>query len=176
VEGIYDMVAIGTTHWEVAEYYGLSRSTVSKIITRMNTPSQPVKQGRPVVLRGAGMVALEKYIEKNRFIEMDRMAANFEFQGRKFTKRTLRKRLRELGFGCYTAVQKPFLKEKNIEERKKWAKEFAKWDGSDWAKVIWTDESNFAVRPIKHNRKVWRRPHERYHFSCTVPTLKLAEK
>ena len=40
------------------------------------------------------------------------------------------------------------------------------------SRVLFTDETHFAVKPIKNNSKLWRREGERLNTQCIQPTFK----
>ena len=74
------------------------------------------------------------------------MAAEFwETSDKQISNRTVRARLVKAGLkGCKTR-KKPYLSEFNRKKRLLWAKEHQDWTDGDWAKVVWSDESNFEV-------------------------------
>ena len=54
----------------------------------------------------------------------------------------------------------PFISEVNRKRRLKWALEHKDWTAEQWAQVLWSDESPFALR-FKGRKRVWRLQNER---------------
>jgi hypothetical protein len=71
----------------------------------------------------------------------------------KASKTTLRNKIHKLGFHSCIAWHKPFLNEKQINNRPEFARVHQDWTVEDWKKVIWTDESSFEIG--KNFRQVW---------------------
>ncbi len=46
------------------------------------------------------------------------------------------------------------------------------WDMGHWRRVIFSDESNFTMKPSRRRARVWRREGERYKTINLVPTFK----
>lgn len=59
--------------------------------------------------------------------------------------RTVRRRLTEANLHARKPRRKPLLTEKHRKQRLTWAKKYESWGIDDWAKVIWSDESNIEV-------------------------------
>ena len=77
-------------------------------------------------------------------------------------KDTVRKALKEKGIGSYTATRKPLLTLRDRIRRYKWCKERLNWPVEKWAKVIWSDESNYQVVNRKSQVIVKRLRSERF--------------
>jgi hypothetical protein len=72
----------------------------------------------------------------------------------------------------YVAAKKPFINGQQGKKRFKWAKEYRKWNMTDWERVIWTDEASVKIGKESRQCLVWHRPGERYVEECLVPTFK----
>jgi len=86
--------------------------------------------------------------------------------------RTVARRLQQYGLGGRIAVKKPLLRAANIKKRYAWAKEHQDWTEEQWKTVLWTDESKFELFGSHRRTYVRRRPGERFHHECIVPTVK----
>lgn len=58
---------------------------------------------------------------------------------------TVRRRLSNVGLRGCKARHKPHLTEDHKKKRLLWAKQYQNWSVDDWAKVMWSDESNIEV-------------------------------
>lgn len=174
---INDAHKMGLTAASIAEYYGMPRSTVCNILRRMRTATVPPKQGRPWKLNASQLRLLETFVAENRFMPLHLLAANFNSKANvSISVNTLRRYIHRLGFASRTAAEKPFLRERNVLKRTLWGIMHIGWSIPDWARVLFTDESSFCVRPIKRKLRVWRKKKERYDVSCMVHTFKSGRK
>lgn len=80
---------------------------------------------------------------KNRRNTSRKLAA--EVFAKKISARTARRRLLASGLKGCRARKKPWLSEKNKENRLEWAKKYQHFTEEDWSNVLWSDESNFEV-------------------------------
>ncbi|KAG0432366.1 hypothetical protein HPB47_020946 [Ixodes persulcatus] len=69
--------------------------------------------------------------------------------------RTIRRRLHDAGLRSRIACQKPLLTSRHKEQRLAFAEAHRDWDASDWASVIFTDESTFTSE-WDQQKRVWR--------------------
>lgn len=60
--------------------------------------------------------------------------------------RTVRRRLGQFNLQGCKAQHKPLLTERHRKLRLTWARKYKNWTCEDWAKVIWSEESNIEVR------------------------------
>lgn len=86
--------------------------------------------------------------------------------------RTVRNRLVEAGLKSHRARKKPFINERHRKARLLFARDHKDWTVDDWAKVLFSDESNFELMPTPANLLVRRRPGEAYKPDCLAPTVK----
>ena len=56
--------------------------------------------------------------------------------------------------------------------RLKFAREHRAWTVEDWRKVVWTDETSVSTAGNSATVWVFRKPGERLHPSCVIPTYK----
>jgi hypothetical protein len=69
------------------------------------------------------------------------------------------------------AIRKPQISKRNRKQRVAWVRERLHWTPDQWREVVWSDESRVALRP-DGDRRVWRKPSEKKHNGCTIPTFK----
>ena len=82
------------------------------------------------------------------------------------------KAFKEKGYFRRVARKKPFLDMRSKERRLEWCQAHRHWTVADWMRVIWTDESSFAVGGARGKIWVTRMPEEEYEESCLVPKFK----
>ena len=84
---------------------------------------------------------------------------------------TIRKVLKKQKINSYVALRKPLLTVKDRLKRRKWCKERMYWSVEDWARVIFSDESNFEVFNRKGRVFVKRYHSEKFDNKFVVPRL-----
>ncbi len=123
-KAIHDMTCIGVRNCDIAKYYKVHQSTISKIIRHQKLASTIVKKkmGRPRKLSERGMLVFKKYILSNCFESLYVIAARFNAtSGLELSESTAKRYMKKLHLHSFAAIQKPFLSTKNISARITWA-------------------------------------------------------
>ena len=102
-------------------------------------------------------------IHKKLFIDGDRQCVGV---------RTVRRRLHEFGLFGRAARKKPFISPRNRKRRVEFAKRYLHWTVSDWAKILFSDETKVSRFGSDGRQYVRRRPSEEYNPRCLIPTVK----
>ena len=85
--------------------------------------------------------------------------------------KTIRRTLHEKQLTSCVIHPKPFLSEKNIEDRLTWCLAHKDWTVWDFKKVVWSDESTFTQFQQGSKCRVWRSPHEEWNAECLSATI-----
>ena len=75
------------------------------------------------------------------------------------------------GIDCYVTAQNPLLRVSNCLKRLKWCRERLPWSVEDWAKVIFSEESNFEMINHKSRLIIKRLAGEKFKDRFCVPTI-----
>ena len=172
---IVDMADAGLTHAYIGNYYSMPRSTVTNIVRRNRIAGLATiqKRGCKPKLSDRDIRMLRNYARNSRFKPLRTIVSEFKNNtGIEICVNTARKYLHQSGLQNYVAVSKPYLSTKNIEARKNWAHTHESYNTREWNSVIFSDESSFTVRPLKHSARVWRKTNDRYDPKNMVPTFK----
>ena len=86
--------------------------------------------------------------------------------------RALQRSIAKIGFKAGVAIRRTFTRNVNLDKRTSLALRHVHWKMSAWLRVLFIDETNFAVKPINNNSKVWRKEVERLNTQCMLPTYK----
>lgn len=178
-KAIYDMSRIGVKHVDIAEYYGIKKSTVSNILRRIRQNHNAItkKRGRKRKLSDRGMRLFQRYMFEGCFDPLFVIVGRFnQTTSLQISVGTARRYVKLLNLQSYVAVQKPFLSKKNIAARIIWARTHEHWTQKQWANVMFTDESSFTVRPKKNRMHVWRHRGQRLRTKFMVATFKSGYK
>jgi hypothetical protein len=86
---------------------------------------------------------------------------------------TIRRALIKEGYARRVARVKPYLTERNRQQRLDWCTDRKDWSKEDWGRVLWTDESTMYTGT---GRRVWitRQPGEELLLDCLVPKFSRA--
>lgn len=87
----------------------------------------------------------------------------------------MRNVLRRKGFFSYKPAQKPFLNARYRKLRREWVNDKVNWSMDHWNKVIWSDESRFALRYNDGGVRIIRKKGERYNNRFILPTFKFGD-
>uniref|UniRef100_A0A4W6BLW5 Transposase Tc1-like domain-containing protein n=1 Tax=Lates calcarifer TaxID=8187 RepID=A0A4W6BLW5_LATCA len=132
-ERIIKLLKEGKSSRSVAKDVGCSQSAVSKIWTKYKQHGKVTSKRQDRKLKA---ICLE-----NRKCTAKQMRNKWEETGVNVCDRTVRNRLKEMGFTYRKAKRKPSLTPKQKKTRLQWAKEKQLWTVDDWMKVIFSDES-----------------------------------
>ena len=161
---------------QLAKRYGVSQSTISKIIKKANKFNM---FGR---LPGTGpklafnshemsyLIALTKKYPKSGSNKLSLMLK--EKKNIDISPRTIRRYLFDSGLKGRIAVKKPFLSKANKNVRFEMAKEWLNMTNNDWEKIIWSDETKINLFGSDGKQYVRRLDGTRYENNHLSPTVK----
>ncbi|CAF1405644.1 unnamed protein product [Adineta ricciae] len=99
---------------------------------------------------------LLKIMKEDRTKSSQKLAAEWNSSnGKQLCASTVRRRLINMGYKCYTTKRKPLRTPDQIKQRLKFAKDHKHWL-KEWQNIIWSDEAHFEVVNRK-NRTLVRR-------------------
>ena len=84
----------------------------------------------------------------------------------------IRPTMKANGMQNYTAASKPYLSPKNMKARFEWTTVQENWDEDQWDRVVFNDESSFAMRRTSLKKKIWRKSDTKFELRNLVPTFK----
>ncbi|GFX68154.1 HTH_Tnp_Tc3_2 domain-containing protein [Trichonephila clavipes] len=87
------------------------------------------------------------------------------------TVRTVQCSLYRMGFGRRQPTRVPLLNARYGASRLAWAREHRDWNGEEWKRVAWSDESRFRLLNTNGRLRIWRQAHEAVDSVCQVRTV-----
>lgn len=160
----------------ISELYGVSKSSVARIIDKWNkfklVANKP-RSGRPritTIHHDRLLVRLCKSDPRLSAVQLNGiMAKSYQL---KCSVSTIKSRLRSHNLFGRRPVKKPLISSKNRIARLKFAKAHLHWTVKDWSKVLWTDESKFMMFGSDGIKYIRRPKGERYNPRYQLPTVK----
>lgn len=155
---------------DIAKDLSMPRSTVSTVLTKWKISGCMTTQSgghNSCKLSDRALRNLAQDIQQDRRQHLTSLAAKYQVHHN-----TMRKYIRNLGFGNCIASKKPYLNLVQKATRLAFARKYKHWTEQDWYKVIWTDESSFELGKNSRQIRVWRKPYEKYMTECLAPTFK----
>lgn len=166
----------GKSTYQISKDLSLPRSTIQTIIEhhrKHGTVSCLKKTGRPRITSKAENRILRKIIKKNRRARAGELTVLWRDAIKKnISVDTCKRVLKKMGYGFYTAKEKPLLTQKQKNNRLKFAKEHRNWTADQWRRIIWSDESKFDVTVGDERSKVIREKGEAFHNDCLKRKVK----
>lgn len=178
-ERIIKLLKEGKSSRNVAKNVGCSQSAVSKIWTKYKSNGKVVKgkrTGRPRKTSKRQDRKLKAICLENRKCTTKQMRNKWAESGVHVCDRTVRNRLKEMGFTYRKAKRKPSLTSKQKKTRFQWAKERQSWTVDDWMRVIFSDESRICIgQGDDAGTFVWCRSNKIYEDNCLKKTCKFPQ-
>ena len=107
-------------------------------------------------LRGISLAhPIKKFLESHRKTKLSKIS---ELIPAIVSTRTLQKRIQDLCYNTCVAVKKAFVNDIQKKKRLEFANSHLTWTTTNWAKVIWSDESSFEIGKLSKEVHVWRTP------------------
>lgn len=170
------LIEDGRSYRYVAERLGASIGSIHRAVKRFRETNSYSRR------RGSGCKRATT-ARDDRFIRLevlrDRNSTAVQIQNRlrhsrqvEVSKWTIRRRLHESNLRSRKPATGPLLELRHRRARLDFAYQHIDWTFEQWASVLFTDESRFALRSPDGRERVWRRPGERYSpctFSPRVP-------
>lgn len=166
VARIMALVDDGRSQRYVSRSLGIPETTVRRVVQRYRETGRYTRRpgsGRPratssredrfvvlQTLRNRTQTAVETAARIRRAMDVDISA------------RTVRRRLAEMSLHSRARVTAPQLTPAHRVARLQFAREHENWTEADWAHVMFSDESRFALHSSDGRIRVWRRRGERY--------------
>lgn len=157
----------GLSQVEISKIMKCSRKAVQNAINRFSETgsyeNRP-KTGRKRILSPRNHRFLNRISLRNRTKSSKDLASDlWEHRKIQISAPSVRRYLKEGNLHGRRARRKPLLTEHHKKLRLEWAKQHQNWSSEDWAKIIWSDESNIEVRHhygLRCNQKIKKK----YHF------------
>lgn len=178
-ERIIKFLEEGNSTRRVASHIGCSQSAVSKIWRKYKRDGDVRKgkhSGRTRKTSQRQDRTLRRICLENRNCTTRQMNSKWAATGVSVCDRTVRNRLKEMGFSYRKAKRKPALTSKQKRARVRWAKEKQSWTVDDWMKVIFSDETRICIgHGDDAETFVWCRANEVYKDECLKKTAKFPQ-
>ncbi len=170
------MLRAGIRQNDVAHLFGVSPSTVSRLLRRYQDTGATRDRPRPGQRRVTTR-AQDRYIRTSHLRDRLRTAVQTaaETPGRarpRISARTVQRRLREEGIRPYRAHVGLDLTAHRRNTRLLWSRQHSNrnrnWQNARWRDVVFSDESRFLLYRHDGRRRVYRRRGERFADPCVV--------
>ena len=174
-ERIISAYLSGTKQKIISTQLNIPSSTVNDTIKRYKETGSAIpekRSGRKKTLTQRDIRVLQRIVRTNRFSPLGDITDKLNSRlNTTLHCNTVRKYLHNEGLGSHAARKKPHLTEKHRKDRLRWCKEKKNW-GEEWKRVVWSDESRFALFESDGRARVWRSPGKAYNKGCIQPTVK----
>lgn len=163
---------IGSSQRAIAEQLGVTQSAVCQLLRKVKITTFKTRGPRRVYHRSTtdrDSRRIARLAMKFRRITLQDLTNRLDLN---VSKKTIARRLKEVGIQKRIARTKPHLTLQHMEARLLWAREHQSWTVEQWGKVIWSDESSIQVGFDSRQTMVFRRPGEAMDTDCLRPSFK----
>ena len=158
---------------EVARRLGMAPSVICRLQQRWQATGKV--QDRPRSGRPRKATRQEdRYITRQATMARTSTARRIRGQLRAATQTnvsvsTIKNRLHEVRLHARLPVKRPKLTHAYRRAHLAWCRRHVRWAHAHWSRVMFTDESRFALEHPDGHTKVWRREGERFLDECVLP-------
>jgi len=175
-KAIVSMLNSGYSSRQVAPHFGVDKSTVNRIFKafgKLGCCERLIGSGRRRKTTRQMDMEIMKLSRANPKLNACDIYSDLREHSRYMgSKKTIQRRLRELGLYGRRPACKPYVSEKNRKTRLEFAKEHLNWTVKEWSNVIWTDESKFNLYGSDGIQYIRRPIAKRFDPQYMKPTVK----
>ena len=159
-------VQAGLRQYDVAARFGVTRATITRLLTRYRlygTVNDLQRSGRPRVTTARQDRHIRTSHLRNRL--QTAVATAAVILGRtnnRISAQTVRNRLAERGIKCMPPYHGQVLTRRHRLERMNLVCQRQRWTRHQWNSILFIDESRFRLQRIDQRSRVYRRPKERF--------------
>ncbi|XP_065681507.1 uncharacterized protein LOC136095169 [Hydra vulgaris] len=157
----------------------VSQSCVTKTIAKWKKTGSTldkIRSGRPRKTTTTDDNSIYRIARKNPKYSAKQIAQEINLALKNdISRQTVNRRLIDRKLCSYTAARKPMLKRSDRLKRLQFCKKILKMSDSDIKKIVFSDESNYAVVNRKKRVTVRRHHNEKFHNRFIVPRLQGGE-
>ena len=168
----------GYSNEAIARRLKVAKGTVFNTLKRIQetgTLKSRQRTGRPAKTTKQTDRKIRRMVAKDPFLPASKIATILSEEGINLGVTQIELRLRNFGLSARRAAKKPLLTKKMRSQRRCFAYQYGDWNDSDWAKVLFSDESTFELN-YQAPHLVRRPTNERYNPRYTLPTVKHPQK
>ena len=133
---------------KIASILKVNQSSVARILKKCREKGSfdnEKRSGRPRSTSKRDDNVILRCSKLNPFASSSDIRSELSQHNVNISSRTIRRRLlTDFGLKCYKPARKPLLSKKNIADRLKFCKKYAKWTTDSWAKVLFSDETTIT--------------------------------
>ncbi|CEG78709.1 hypothetical protein RMATCC62417_13277 [Rhizopus microsporus] len=163
---------------EIDVFLGIPQSTIKSVIKKYEEEGVEVpspRPGCPNKLNKSDATALVLGVKRNPQESFGYHQTTLAQANVEVCLNTVKKHLKEMGYGSYSIAHKPLLTNIHKRNRRHWAMEHKDWTVDQWNNVFWSDESRLIVMGNDSFGKVISKEGERYQEHYIMPTLKFGK-
>lgn len=164
------MVQAGMRYVDVANQFGCSKLTITRLMNRLRqtgTTHDRPRSGRPRVTTERQDRHIRFIHLRNRFVTATATAnATPGRHNPRISAQTVRNRLKQANLRPRRPYVGSILTVRHRRNRLAWARARVGWNRNRWRHVLFSDESRFLLRRSDGRTRVYRRPNERFADAC----------
>lgn len=161
---------------KIADELKLSKSAVGRVIKDFKDTGMILStknNGRPRKTSTRETRVIQRMALRDRFQTAASISREFNASNDvKISRKTVSRRLNEVGLFARSPAKKPLISNKNKKLRLNFAQQHALWTDDQWRNVFFSDESKFNVLGSDGKKYVRRFAGERLKEKCTKKTVK----
>lgn len=146
---IIGLKTLNLNNVEIAQKCGVHKSTVSRVLKRIETTksiSDSKRSGRPAKLGDREKRYVVRMLKSKQGKNATEISQNFFSKtGIKVSRNTVSRTFQQAGYVARVKKKKPLLTPAHMKRRLQWALEFQKFKIEDWEYVVWSDETKFNL-------------------------------
>jgi transposase len=165
--------AAGLHETEIAEKFGLHRTTVLRIV-KWYTQTEDyynikAKPGRPHKFTPHDVHVAVRALARTKAHDVADLQRKYFPE---INAQTIQTRLKSYSLNAYIRCTKPLLMAAHKAKQLEWAKAHADWSADNWKAVIFLDESKFNLFGSDGRSWCWRRPEDEFDQWYTKKVVK----